>query len=148
MQDRLADEELDELVFEITRCVWSAMDCTACGRCCKELQPGVTEAEQQRLAGRRGLPVAEFRRRYLERDPEPDDGPAWRVRGSTCPFLQDNKCTVYEDRPSQCRGYPYLYEPDFSSRTWGMIERTFTCPVVYEVLEELKAALPFRRPRG
>jgi len=28
-----------------------------------------------------------------------------------------------------------------------MIERTFTCPVVYQVFEELKAALPFRRRR-
>jgi hypothetical protein len=31
------------------------------------------------------------------------------------------------------------------SRTMGMIERTFTCPIVYEVMEELKNSLGFSR---
>jgi hypothetical protein len=65
------------------------------------------------------------------------------VASKPCPFLKDNRCTVYEARPEQCRKYPYLYEPEFSSRTLGMIERTFTCPVVYQVFEELKGELPF-----
>jgi len=41
------------------------------------------------------------------------------------------------------RGYPYLHEPEFTSRTWGMIERTFTCPIVFQVMEELKRKLNF-----
>jgi len=142
-QDDLEDDELDELVFETARRVWSGIDCTACANCCRKLQPGVTEAEQKRLAERLGLSVEEFRHRYLEPHTEPDE-PPWRVRGTPCPFLKDNKCTVYEDRPSQCRDYPYLYEPEFSSRTWDMIDRTATCPLVYQVLEEFKAALPWR----
>ena len=64
-----------------------------------------------------------------------------------CPFLKDNRCTVYEDRPADCRGYPYLDEPDFVFRTIAMLERTFTCPIVYEVLEELKPSVGFRRRR-
>jgi hypothetical protein len=38
---------------------------------------------------------------------------------------------VYEDRPTDCSGYPYLYEPEFMFRTMEMIGRTFTCPIVY-----------------
>ena len=30
-------------------------------------------------------------------------------------------------------------------RTLGMIERTFTCPIVYGVMEELKKSLAFLR---
>ena len=30
-------------------------------------------------------------------------------------------------------------------RTIGMIERTFTCPIVYQVMEELKKSLGFLR---
>ncbi len=52
---------------------------------------------------------------------------------------------MYEDRPADCKGYPYLYEPEFSSRTMGMISRTFTCPIVYEVIEELKRSWGFAR---
>ena len=53
-QDDLEEDELDELVFETTHRVWSTIDCTACTNCCRELQPGVTEAEQKRLAERLG----------------------------------------------------------------------------------------------
>jgi hypothetical protein len=35
--------------------------------------------------------------------------------------------------------------PNFVSRTLGMVERTFTCPIVYEVVEELKESLGFPR---
>ena len=137
MQEELSEEELDKLVADTTRRVWAGFDCTSC------------------LAAALGLSEKDFRGRYLEGKvgPEDDDGEGegegapprvrWHVRGRPCPFLKDNRCTVYEARPEQCRKYPYLYEPEFSSRTLGMIERTFTCPVVYQVFEELKAELPF-----
>ncbi|HET6430356.1 MAG TPA: YkgJ family cysteine cluster protein [Phycisphaerae bacterium] len=155
-QDELDEPELDQLVFDTTRRVWEDMDCTRCANCCRDLQPTVTEEEAGRLAGAVGMSVEDFRAAYLEEltaedyeDEDLEDGaekPRWRVKGKPCPFLRDNRCTVYEHRPSPCRGYPYLYEPAFSFRTWGMIERTFTCPVVYRVLEELKKEFPdYRR---
>jgi uncharacterized protein len=66
------------------------------------------------------------------------------ARTTPCPFLKDNRCSVYEDRPADCSGYPYLYAPDFVFRTIGMIERTHTCPIVYQVMEDLKKSLGFR----
>lgn len=32
-------------------------------------------------------------------------------------------------------------------RTVGMVDRTFTCPIVYEVIEQLKATMAFRSRR-
>ncbi|HXE56344.1 MAG TPA: hypothetical protein VN541_25175 [Tepidisphaeraceae bacterium] len=62
--------------------------------------------------------------------------------------LHDLRQLLQED-PANCRGYPYLYEPDFTFRLMGMIERTFTCPIVFEVMEELKRSVRFRgRKRG
>ena len=69
----------------------------------------------------------------------------WQTRSTPCPFLKDNLCSIYEDRPAECSGYPYLYKPDFVVRTLAMVERTFTCPIVYEVMEELKKSLDFPR---
>lgn len=40
-----------------------------------------------------------------------------------------------------------MYEPEFVFRTMGMIERTSTCPIVYEVMEELKESLGFAKQR-
>lgn len=151
-QDALSDEELDELVWETTRRIWAGFDCTTCGNCCRELVPTVTAEEVERLAVRLGVSVETFHEQYVERVATPDEddvdpgGPVqWRLRGRSCPFLKGNRCTVYEDRPTQCRKYPYLYEPNFSRRLIAMLERTYTCPVVYQVLEALKRELPFRR---
>ncbi len=37
--DDLSDDELDQLVFKIADEVSSMVECTSCGRCCKELRP-------------------------------------------------------------------------------------------------------------
>jgi len=83
---------------------------------------------------------------YLKRAEAGGENP-WRTRATPCPFLKENLCSVYEDRPADCSGYPYLYQPEFASRTMGMVERTFTCPIVYEVMEHLKKSLGFPRRR-
>jgi Fe-S-cluster containining protein len=79
---------------------------------------------------------------YLERS-QGNSESLWQTRTTPCPFLKENLCSVYEDRPADCSGYSYLYQPDFVFRTMGMIERTFTCPIVFEVLEELKKSVRF-----
>jgi len=48
---------------------------------------------------------------------EADSENPWQIRATPCPFLKDNLCSVYEDRPADCSGFPYLYRPDFMSRT-------------------------------
>lgn len=142
--DDLSDEELDSLVFKIADEVSISVDCISCGRCCKELMPMFSQKDQQQLANRLAITVEQLRQKYLEYDNSTDES-GWRMRESPCLFQKDNKCTVYDDRPENCRDYPYLHEPDFTCRTMGMIERTFTCPIVFRVMEELKEELGFDR---
>lgn len=140
--DEMSDEQVDELVFKISDEVWAKINCSECGRCCVELQPLLSEKDQKRLAKGLKITVEQLRNEYLEYDKTVDE-PGWKIKKSPCPFLKDKKCSVYEDRPDNCREYPYLHEADFTCRTWGMIDRTFTCPVVFRVLEELKEKLNF-----
>jgi uncharacterized protein len=142
-ESELDEKETDQQVGETTKRVWADIDCTACANCCREVRPTFSEEEVNRLAARLGIAREEFTGAYLERDEERDN--PWQTRGTPCPFLKDNRCSVYEDRPADCRGYPYLYEPEFSSRTMAMIERTFTCPIVFEVFEALKQSWGFTR---
>ncbi|RKY11953.1 MAG: hypothetical protein DRP65_02685 [Planctomycetota bacterium] len=135
--DELSEDELDKLVSKIASKYESEIECTSCGRCCKKLKPTLEQQDQQRLADRLEMTVVQLREQHLEYD-ESDDEPRWQMRDVPCPFQEDNKCTVYKDRPQDCRGYPYLHEPGFNGRTMGMIERTFTCPIVFNVMEELK----------
>jgi len=140
--DELSDDELDELVSKLADKYESKIECTSCGRCCKGLKPTLSEKDQLRLAKSLGITVEQLKDQYLEYDNDKDE-PGWQIKDAPCPFLKDNKCAVYESRPDDCRGYPYLHEEGFSYRTMGMIERTFTCPIVFNVMEELKEEVAF-----
>jgi Fe-S-cluster containining protein len=109
------------------------------------MKPTFSEEEVGRVARRLGMERQQLVETYLERS-EPGNENPWQTRTTPCPFLKDNLCSIYEDRPAECSGYPYLYKPDFVFRTIGMIERTFTCPIVYEVMDELKKFSGFLRP--
>jgi hypothetical protein len=135
-------DKLDERVFELTKQVWADIDCTTCANCCKEVRPTFSEEDVDRLAKRLRIDRRQFIDSYLQPTDPGDDNP-WRTKTTPCPFLKDNRCSVYEDRPNDCRGYPYLYEPDFATRTMAMLQRTFTCPIVYEVMERLKQTIGF-----
>jgi Fe-S-cluster containining protein len=68
----------------------------------------------------------EFIQTYLEpSDIDSDSDNPWQTRSTPCPFLKNNLCSIYEDLPAECSGYPYLYKPDFVLRTLAMVERTF-----------------------
>lgn len=87
-----------------------------------------------------GIQRQEFIQTYLEQSDIDSDNPR-QTRSTLCPLLKDNPCSIYEDSPAECSGYPYLYKPDFVPRTLAMAERTFICPIVYEVMEELKKSI-------
>jgi hypothetical protein len=140
----LKTSEMDRQVSEVTKRVWAGIDCTTCANCCREVKPTFSDEDVSRLSARLGMTSDAFVRDYLESTDSSTANP-WRTRTTPCPFLQGNLCSVYDDRPADCRGYPYLYEPDFAFRTIGMIGRTSTCPIVYEVIEELKRSWGFRR---
>jgi Fe-S-cluster containining protein len=138
--DALSDDELDKIVFRLASQWESEIDCTNCGRCCKKLKPTLSADDQQRLAELLGITVEQLKDQYLTYDHEESD---WQIKASPCPFLHNNRCSIYECRPDDCRGYPYLQESGFSYRTMGMIERTFTCPIVFNVMEGLKKEIVF-----
>lgn len=73
-----------------------------CGLCCS-YQVTLTPSDRKRLGGA-------GRESFWEAT---DDGRAvLRREGGFCRFLDHNqRCTAYEDRPAQCRAYPYLPSP-------------------------------------
>lgn len=100
--------------------------CTQCGDCCTGA-PGfvwVNAAEIAALAKRFDMPVDEFEERYVRRVGirkslvEFDNG--------DCVFFDTEKrrCTVYEDRPRQCRTWPFWQSNVRTPETWAQ-----TCEV-------------------
>lgn len=129
---------IDRLAERLGREAEAQMDCASCAACCRNNWVPVNDEEAARLARCLGLSVQEFQQEYLTTHEL-----EWGIDAKPCPFLDDKLCTVYEDRPDCCRGYPYV-GGQIAPRMWGIIERAEVCPIIYEMLEQLKQRLNFR----
>ena len=140
----LSNAELDAVVQETTDEVWKQIDCLQCGNCCRTLQIVVDDTDIRRLAQRLKMTPRQFATQYVEADSDSTQ----YLKSTPCSFLgDDNRCAVYEDRPQACRDFPYLHAEDFRSRTFMMIDNTAVCPIVFNVWQQLKERLKFRRRR-
>jgi Fe-S-cluster containining protein len=101
--------------------------CTQCGDCCtgEEGFVWVDEEEIARLARRLQMDASEFEKRYLRRVArgvslrERDDG--------ACVFWRRGEgCTVYSDRPRQCRSWPFWNSNISTPADWR--RTTQICP--------------------
>ena len=109
-------------------------ECTMCGACCTGA-PGVvrfSESEAKGIAKRLRITVAEF----LERFTHHIGGGRRSLNeveteyGFDCVFLDRTTmpgkavCSLYEDRPLQCRTFPWWPENLKSPRTWNSVARS------------------------
>lgn len=95
--------------------------CTGCGDCCTGA-PGfiwVNQAEIDALARRLGMDVAAFERKYVK-EVGMRRTLKERPKSYDCVFLdaETRKCTVYEDRPRQCRTWPFWNSNLKSPAAW------------------------------
>ena len=138
-----SDRRLDKLVREIAEQVTEAIDCTSCGNCCRLMAIGVTDPDVSRLARRLGMTTKDFETRYVT-----VNNPKEKIITlSPCPFLERNRCRVYDDRPRDCREFPHLDKSGFRSRTLGVLGELDICPVVYNTWELLKTHFDFKHRR-
>jgi Fe-S-cluster containining protein len=102
-------------------------ECQRCGHCCRGAGTVlVDEAEIAALADRLELADAEFRAIYTRR--LRDGALSLREqRNRDCVFYdRDHGCRVYEDRPRQCRSWPFWRGVVHSAERWA--EEAEHCP--------------------
>jgi Fe-S-cluster containining protein len=96
--------------------------CTGCGKCCIG-RPNdyvlLGNGEAENIREELGLDKGWFRRRYLVRLHNGQNGIKLNHDGR-CPFLlQDGGCRIYRARPTQCRTYPFWPEIVASKQDWN-----------------------------
>jgi Fe-S-cluster containining protein len=102
----------------------------------------VTPEEAVGLAQTIGKTVDETKETYIE---ESLQGKMF-INTMPCHFLADNKCTIYSGRFTECRDFPHLHKPGFVPRLLGTLGHYGRCPIIYNVIEEVKTATGFRIP--
>ena len=103
--------------------------CTGCGNCCRGTIVMVTDADVDRVMDGTGQRPSEFLRFVDEDEAKIEKRSGWWIRvahgphqaravlalkhrpGGACIFLDDDdRCTIYEDRPVTCREHPFEIE--------------------------------------
>lgn len=132
---------VDGYVQELDKKISASIDCTACGNCCKVLEPPVDAEEVQRLAKLKKISATEFEDQYVGKEA----GTAIHfLKCQPCIFLQSNSCTIYQDRPASCADYPHLHQPNIKYRWKSLMDNYAMCPIVYNVVEALKEKTNFK----
>jgi len=117
--------------------VFSEMDCLQCANCCKSIPPIVSMRDAKRIAKTLGLSKSEFLNQYTITDEDGD----MVINASPCPFLlEDNKCQIYEERPSACRLYPHSGEQLFRKNLSHHKRNMKYCPGLLEIMMRLSEA--------
>lgn len=108
-------------------------ECTQCGACCTGAPGYVTFTEQEgrAIAARLGVSYEEFLARYtVDHDAVRSLSEVKTEHGYDCVFLDRATvpgravCSLYEDRPLQCRTFPFWPEILRSAAAWKRAGRT------------------------
>ncbi len=120
-------QEFHEEAFE-------KINCLTCANCCKNYSPRFKTPDIKRISKKLKMKEADFIETYLQLDEEGD----YVARTKPCPFLgEDNACSIYDYRPSDCARFPYTDEDVLYKRPAITLKNSSFCPIVYYVMEKL-----------
>jgi uncharacterized protein len=110
------------------------IDCLSCANCCRNYSPRFKTPDIKRISKHLKMKEGTFIETYLKVDEDGD----YITKTSPCPFLgEDNFCSIYENRPSDCHRFPYTDEDVIFKRPSITLKNSTFCPAVYFVLEKL-----------
>lgn len=121
--------------------VWQEVDCLSCANCCKTMTPTFNKADLKRISAHFGQTVEEFQKQWLRRERSGDRD--WLNKTEPCQFLnlQDNKCSIYEIRPSDCAGFPHLPRK-LKEYVHVHKQNIEYCPATYRLVEKMMEKFP------
>ena len=131
------ERAVDRAAQRLHREAFSIIDCLQCANCCKTVNPTFTTEDIARIAARLGMDAAAFKKEHLVKS---EDRGLWKPKSLPCPFLgTDNRCTIYEVRPTSCADYPHTDKPGFATRTHLHSGNALQCPAVFYIIEQMRA---------
>lgn len=90
--------------------VLEGFKCTGCGACCRwEGSVLLTDDDIMRMAVRLGLSEQEFIDQHTRLAPNRIQLALIDEPDGSCSMLTENRCSIYEARPQQCRSFPFAW---------------------------------------
>ncbi len=132
---------LDANVQQLNALIAPQISCTDCGNCCQTLMVNITEPECQRISKYLQKTTEEFKEEFVETSQE---GTMMVLNKMPCHFLKDKSCSIYEHRFTECKEFPQLNNDNFKSRTFSTMMHFGRCPIIFNVMQQLKINLGFK----
>jgi Fe-S-cluster containining protein len=131
---------LDTIAAKVDAEVWKEVECLSCGNCCKQMTPTFKKADVLRIAAHLDMTPAAFRNKWLTLD---DEGKDWINKKQPCQFLdmKTNMCGIYEVRPADCAGFPYLKKRKMSEYIHVHQQNVEYCPATVRMVEKMKSLI-------
>ena len=135
-----ADEkELDRQFKELHNKYFKETDCCKCRNCCKALGISMSEEELNKICKKYNLDINKLKKDVLTEK-------YGKYVASPCPFLNDdNSCQIKDCLPKSCKDYPYTNKDERLYSLITVVLNSQVCPVVYNILEDLKDIYNFKR---
>lgn len=139
LKENADSEKLDKQFKELHEKYFKIMDCSKCLNCCKKLGSTFTKEEFDKICEKFNLDKEKFIKKYFKEENKYILKP--------CLFLKDKKCMLDKNKPLACKEYPFTNKKDRLFSLYSIIDNSKICPVVYEILEELKDIYNFKRKK-
>lgn len=134
-------EEIDAEVQRLDAMIQPQINCTDCGNCCKSLMVNITAEEADRASAHLHMTRAAFDEQFVEKGSHE----LMIMNKMPCHFLSNNACSIYEVRFAGCREFPALHLPQFTQRLFSVMMHYDRCPIIFNVMEELKISTGFQQ---
>jgi Fe-S-cluster containining protein len=142
---RADGDELDAQFLKLHKELFADYDCCECNNCCKALDIILDSDEAKRISTFLKMTEDDFATEYLTNT---DDEKPYKFKTNPCAFLDDDgRCRIQGCKPEVCKDFPYTDRPDRLSSLYSVIEHAEVCPIVFEILEQLKRLYGFRNRR-
>lgn len=133
------EAEVDAAVFALNKIIEPKIDCTQCGNCCKSLMVNITNEEATHAAEFLNMSRPDFDEKYIEKGSHE----LMIINTIPCAFLTGTSCSIYSHRFAGCKEFPALHLPQFNKRLFTVMMHYNRCPIIYNVVEELKKETGF-----
>ena len=131
------EKEIDLLIQELNDSMTPQIDCTKCGNCCKSLMIHITAEETDQLSDHLKISVDQIKEQFIEQSEQGQ----MILNTVPCHFLTNTSCSIYEHRFTECREFPHLHKPHFIRRLFSTMRYYEICPIIFNVVEQLKIDL-------
>lgn len=133
------EEELDKQFKRLHEKYFKIYDCKKCRNCCKKIGISMNEKELNNVCNYLNINKEKFIKENLD-----ENYGEYSFKEHKCKFLdENNNCKIEKCLPRTCKEYPYTNKKERLCSLYSVISNTGVCPVVYEILEDLKKEYNF-----